>query len=157
MTKTERSPTGSGWWIFVLGEAAGVEWVMNERMMAFSRHMCTSAAKIREGDYAFIYQTKKLLRDTGRLTALARITSGVEERKVAISAGFNFACACSLEFVHTVEPSEGVALGPIVSKLSFVQRKDLWPHYLRRGLVKLPEGDGVFLANALGAPPKREG
>lgn len=141
----------NGWWIFVLGEASGVDWVMTEHAMAFSRQMCSSAAKIQVGDHAFVYQTKKLLGDAGRLTALARVTSTVRDTRVSIGGGFNFACACSLVFLHTVDPKEGVALGPLVQDLSFIVRKELWPHYLRRGLVKLPPDDGLLLARKLGA------
>lgn len=152
--RKKRPLAPESWWLFVLGERKGLEWVTTNSLMAFSRQMCSSASKIKLGDLAFIYQTKKLLGDVGKVTALVRVTSDVENERIGIEGGLNFACVCSLEFLATRSPNEGVALAPLVPELDFIRNKEQWPHYLRRGLVNPPGHDGQLLARRLGVSPR---
>jgi len=113
--------------------------------MAFTRHLCNRAAKIKAGDLAFIYQTKRLLGDVGRITALTEVKQDIVRETVKVGTGLYFACWCPLHFINVVEPKEGFPLAPLVPKLEFIRRKEFWPHYLRSGLVRIPGNDGQLL------------
>lgn len=141
------------WWLFVLGDQEGVDWVREENRMAFVTPVCRRAAKIEPGDRAFLYLTKKILKDVGRVTALVEITGPVTSEQLRVGSGLYFACWCPLKFLHQVESHNSVAIAPLVAELEFVRKKDQWSHYLRSAVVKLPAADGLLIENRLRAAP----
>lgn len=134
-------------WLFILGERAGLDWVLANERMAFSSALAASASKIQKGDQAFIYGTKKVLGGpVGRIVASAEVLDAATRERVSLVGGWNFGSWLPLSITLRVPEREGLPIRDHIQSLEFIRQKQHWAHYLRRGLVKLPTSDTRFLA-----------
>jgi len=145
-----------GGWVVVLAEAEGLRWVLERSRMAWTEASATRAARIRPGDRLVLYVARGAFhnptRDESRLVALAEVTTPVRRlpRPVQL-AGRTFVVGCDLRFEARLPERAGVPVRPLVPRLSFVRRKDVWGQYFRSGLVEVPARDFEVLAEAVRA------
>ncbi|HWO70271.1 MAG TPA: hypothetical protein VNP94_05895, partial [Actinomycetota bacterium] len=66
-------------------------------------------------------------------------------------AGRTFVVGCDLRFEARLPERGGVPVRPLVPRLSFVRRKDVWGQYFRSGLVEVPASDFEVLVEAVRA------
>lgn len=143
-------------WLIVFGEIEGFRWVVQHGRMAFTERTCPRAARIRKGDELVLYVGRGAFhdptRDRSQLAGWATATSGVEPlpRPLAL-AGREFVCACDLRIRKVLPERQGVPIAPLIPRLDFIRRKDVWGQYLRNGLVELPPNDLEVLRSALDA------
>lgn len=141
-----------GAWLFVLGDPAGIEWVLAHERMAFTSVLCTRARRMEPGDLALIYATKTAYkggRGYSRIIAVAEVTGPAHllGEPLAIGAGW-YDCVVPLRIAAQADPLTGVPFAPLVDQLDFIKQKKFWSHYVRAGLVSVPAADGQLLARA---------
>jgi hypothetical protein len=143
-----------GGWVVVLAEAEGLRWVLQRSRMAWTEASARRAEQIRPGDRLVLYVARGAFhnptRDESQLIGLAEVTSPVRRlpRPVRI-AGRSFVCGCDLRLEIVLPERRGAPVRPLVPKLSFVRRKEVWGQYFRSGLIRVPPGDLAVLETAV--------
>lgn len=156
---------GAQGWVVVLAEAEGLRWVLEHSRMAWTEASSRRASRVRPGDRLVLYVARGAFhnptRDESQLLGLAEVLSPVRRfRKPVEIAGRRFVCGCDLRLEVVLPEREGVPVRPLVNRLSFVKRKDVWGQYFRSGLVQVPAADLRVLERAIRqeagrAPPER--
>ncbi len=141
-------------WVAVLAEAEGLRWVLERSRMAWTEASARRAAQIRPGDALVLYVARGAFhnptRDESRLVALAEVTTPVRRLRQPVElAGRTFVVGCDLRFEARLPERGGVPVRPLVPRLSFVRRKEVWGQYFRSGLVRVPPEDLEVLARAV--------
>jgi hypothetical protein len=140
-------------------EIEGLRWVVEHEQMAFSPGLSRRAAKVQPGDELILYVTRGAFhnptRDRSQLAGTAKVTTPVQAlRRPVVIAGREFTSACGLKLGVLLPERAGVPIKPLVRRLGFVKRKDVWGGYVRGGLVMLPPADLRTLSLAIsGARP----
>lgn len=152
--KIKRTPSDASGWLIVLAEAEALRWVLRERRMAFSPGQCRRASGIQPGDELVLYVARGAFhnptRDQSHLAGLARVVTPVQSlRRPRIIAGRSFSCGCDLELYIVLPERQGVPVRPLVPRLRFIKRKEVWGHYFRGGLIRLSSRDFQLLRHAL--------
>jgi hypothetical protein len=142
-------------WLVAFGEIEGLRWVLEHERMAFSPGLSRRAAQIQPGDSLVLYVTRGAFhnptRDRSQIAGLATVMSPVSPlRKPVVIDGREFTMACDLKIDVVLAERQGVPVEPLVRRLSFVKKKDVWGGYFRSGLVQLPVGDFRTITRALG-------
>ncbi len=160
VTKAQPKPaaataTAQNGWLVVFSEIDGLRWVLKNRKMAFSAATCPRAARIEPGDEMILYVARGAFhnptRDRSQVIGLATVAGPVKRLRKPVSiAGRDFTCACPLEFGLVLPERHGVPVEPLVDRLSFIQRKEVWGQYLRSGLIRLSTQDLALLRNKIG-------
>ncbi len=145
---------GRSGWVVVLAEAEGLRWVLERSRMAWTEASARRASRIRPGDRIVLYVARGAFhnptRDESQLLGLAEVTSPVRRLPRPIElAGKTFVVGCDLRFETVLPERHGVPIRPLVGRLSFVKRKDVWGQYFRSGLVQVPVRDLQVLATAI--------
>ena len=133
-------------WLLAFAEIAGLRWVLERRRMAFSRGAASRAARIQVGDELILYLTRGAFhnptRDKSQLAGIAHVTSPIRQLKTPIEiAGRDFVATCGIDVDLLLPERRGVPFEPLVRRIQFIPRKDVWGQYLRGGLVELPPKD----------------
>lgn len=141
-------------YLLILGDRDAIVWVLREQRMAFPRTPRAEVAALAEGDRLYVYATRGAwrnpTRDRGRVIGTARVTSGVRAFDAPLEiAGRQFYSGCTLSVDSLVPYPGGVELQPLVAKLAAFPRPDAWSIYLRRSLLRLPDGDARLLDREL--------
>ena len=144
-----------GYWLVVLGEVEGLRWVLASKKMAFTAARRTLAARIEPGDRIVLYVGRGAYhnptRDRSQIIGLATAKTQVKDLRSRITiGGREFACACDLEIDVALPERQGTPIDPLVGRLSFVKRPEVWGQYFRSSLIPLGvhdsqasrEGDG---------------
>jgi hypothetical protein len=143
-----------GGWVVVLAEAEGLRWVLARSRMAWTEASARRAERIRPGDRLVLYVARGAFhnptRDESQLVGLAEVVGPVRRfpRPVRI-AGRSFVCGCDLRLEVVLPERRGVPVRPLVPRLSFVRREEVWGQYFRSGLVRVPPKDLQVLAEAV--------
>jgi hypothetical protein len=141
-------------WVVVLAEAEGLRWVLERGRMAWTEASWRRAAQVRPGDPVVLYVARGAFhnptRDESQLVGLAEVAGPVRRfpRSVRI-AGREFVCGCDFRIEVVLPERGGVPVRPLVPRLSFVRRKEVWGQYFRSGLVRVPPADLEVLAGAI--------
>jgi hypothetical protein len=143
-------------WLFVLGEADGLRWVIENKRMAFTQPRCRTAGQIRRGDDVILYVTRGAFhnptRDQPQMAALMRVRSGAVELRPPLElAGRTFRCQVGLTPVVVLPERKGVPVRPIVNRLQLVKRSEVWGQYFRSSLIELGSSDFDLLAATIRA------
>ncbi len=89
-------------------------------------------------------------RDRSQLAGLATVTTPVRTlRRPVQIAGRQFALACNLRIDVVLPERKGIPVAPLVSRLSFIKRKEVWGQYIPVGLIELPAHDLALLGEVL--------
>jgi len=144
----------SQFWLTVLGDAAGAHWVLETRRMAFSSGQAARALTIRPGDVLFLYTSRGAFnnptRDEAQLIGLSRILTPVARlRKPVVIADREFVIGCRLQIELALPLRGGVPFRPLVRRMQFIPRKDIWGAYMRPSLIRLGPRDAQVLREAL--------
>jgi hypothetical protein len=150
----------SRYWVLVLGEQEGVAWVLDQSRMAWTEATSARADRVRVGDMCVLYVTRGAYhnptRDEGQLIALARVSSRPSRlARPLVIAGKKFVTACDLRLTNLLPQREGVSVRPLVEKLSFVRRKDVWGQYFRSALIEVSSEDFEVMAEPVRAAASR--
>jgi hypothetical protein len=145
---------GSQGWLVVLAEAEGLRWVLEHSRMAWTEASARRASRIRPGDRMVLYVARGAFhnptRDESQLLGLAKVASPVRRfRRPVELAGRRFVCGCDLRLELVLPGRHGVPVRPLVERLSFVKRKEVWGQYFRSGLVQVPTQDLHVMATAI--------
>ncbi len=128
--------SGPQCWVVVLAEAEGLRWVLEHSRMAWTEASATRASRIRPGDRIVLYVGRGAFhnptRDESQLLGFAEVTSPVRRlpRPVELG-GRTFVVGCDLRLERVLPERHGVPIRPLVGRLSFVKRKDVWGQYCR--------------------------
>lgn len=146
--------TGETAWLVVLTEAKGLRWVLKNERMAFSHRLCNRARRIRVGDKLILYLTKAAFgapsRDRPQLQGVVRVTSGVQQLPETLDIlGLELTCACDIEPETVFKERQGAPFDPLVAKMSFIKRPEIWGQYVRRGLVELSAADAKLIVASI--------
>ena len=141
--------------LLILGDRAGLGWVLENERMAFPSNRQTQLAHVRPDDTFLLYTTRGCFhnptRDRGRVIGTARVTSSVgplDDPVVINDREFGLGCDISVEFV--LPRGEGIVLADLVEKLVVFPKPHAWSAALRRPLLTLPGSDARLLTDALG-------
>lgn len=142
-------------WLVAFGEIQGLRWVLEHERMAFSPGLSRRAVRIQPGDSLVLYVTRGAFhnptRDRSQIVGIATVKSPVTQLRKPVAIGEReFTSACDLETDMLLPERQGLPVEPLVARLSFVKRKEVWGGYFRSGLVELPDRDFRTLARALG-------
>jgi hypothetical protein len=133
-------------WLIVLADRLGLEWVLEHRQMAFPPSVCPNARRIRAGDGFLVYGAAPLGK---KLLGAGRFSSGSRPLSPSIRLKFReLACVVDLDFDRILSPEEGLPFKPLVPRLKFIGRPEVWGTYLRRAILPLPAGDAAVLTQA---------
>ncbi len=143
-----------GYWLVVLGEVEGLRWVLKNQRMAFAAARRALASRIEPGDRMVLYVGRGAYhnptRDRSQIIGLATVRTAVKDLRAPIEiAGREFVCACALQIEVALPERRGVPLEPLIGKLSFVKRPEVWGQYFRSSLSPLSERDFRVLWKAL--------
>jgi predicted RNA-binding protein len=122
--------------------------------MAWTEASARRAEQIRPGDRLVLYVARGAFhnptRDESQLVGLAEAVGPVRRfpRPVRI-AGRSFVCGCDLRLEIVLPERRRVPVRPLVPRLSFVRREEVWGQYFRSGLVRVPPQDLEVLAEAV--------
>jgi hypothetical protein len=141
-------------WVLVLSEQEGVAWVLDHSRMAWTEASSGRADRVRVGDMCVLYVTRGAYhnptRDEGQLVALARVSSRPSRlARLVVIADKTFVTGCDLRLTNLLPQREGVSIRPLVEKLSFVKRKDIWGQYFRSALIEVSPEDFEVMAQAV--------
>jgi hypothetical protein len=141
-------------WVAVLSEAEGLRWVLKNSRMAFSAGSATKAAKVQPGDGIVLYVARSTFhnptRDESQLGGVGIVSSAVRPLRNHVElAGREFVCACDLDLEVVLPERAGVPVRPLINRLGFVRRKEVWGQYFRSGLIEVPRRDFALMAKAL--------
>lgn len=140
-------------WIWVLGDIAGLRWVIEHDTMAFAGRSQSRASTIRPGNRAVLYVTRGAFgnpaSDQARLAGLVEVTSKphfggpviIAEREFDLFLGFNP--------IALLPERQGPAVRDLVDRLELVRRPGVWGQYFRSSPIKLSEADFGVLVEAV--------
>lgn len=140
-------------WLFVLGESEAVEWVVQNRVMAFRDGIRTN--ELRPKDRFVVYVSRGAFhnptRDEAQVVASGIVTSQVESKPVTV-CGERFKQSVRIRFDGIpLKARHGVPFVPCVPKLRFIRKKESWGCYVRRSLIRIEDRDYELLADAIAA------
>lgn len=134
-------------YLLILGDRAGLAWVLTHQQMAFRGGAQSSGADaLNAGDELLIYTTRGCFnnptRDVGRVAGLAVVAEETRtlDRPVAIGRR-EFSRACRFELRSLAPRGTGVALNEQVDSLEVFPDPASWSAWLRRPLLALPTAD----------------
>lgn len=141
-------------YLLVIGDAAGLAWVLTGQRMAFPALRRSEAMALEVGDELLIYTTRgcfhSFTRDVGRVMGLATVTTRVRDlNKPAVIGGRSYTSGCSLAIQGVAALREGVGLSPLTTGLHVFPDAKTWGTQLRRPLVPLDEHDAKMLKRYL--------
>lgn len=148
--KREARPT----YLLILGERAGLAWVLENRRMAFTESRVSQASRLAVGDRLFPYTTRGCFhnptRDRGRVIGEAMVAGNLRKRRrPLVIGGREFTHECEITLESLAPLGEGVELAALVPQLEAFRDVPLWSFKLRQPLVRLPDGDASLIANEL--------
>lgn len=140
--------------LVVLGDQAGVSWVLEHRIMALERHRARMARPLSAGTELLLYVTRGAFnnpgRDKGRVIGAARVTNPpgslahpVTIRGRCFEVGFDF------ELASLTPRGRGVDLASFVGQLDAFPIKHAWSTQLRKPLLAMPDHDAALLRREL--------
>jgi hypothetical protein len=141
--------------LLILGERAGLAWVLTREQMAFAQHRRAEAGQVSVGDEFLLYTTRACFhnptRDRGRVIGRAHVESSVTplEKTVTIG-GRDFELSCSIRLDQLLPRGEGVILSELVSELVVFPNPNAWSALLRRPVLTLPQPDVDLVVERLG-------
>ena len=143
-----------GYWLVVLGEVDGLRWVMANRRMAFTAVRQSLATKIQLGDRLIVYVGRGAYhnptRDRSQIIGVATVRTRVRGLRMPLKiGGREFVCDCGLKIDIALPERNGVPIQPLIRKLSFVKRPEVWGQYFRSSLAPLSTSDFRLLENAV--------
>lgn len=141
--------------LLILGERAGVAWVLTHEQMAFARHRRAEAGQVSVGDRFLLYTTRGCFhnptRDRGRVIGHAYVTSSVTPLGEPVTiAGRDFELSCSIRVDQLLPRGEGVILSELVPELAVFPNPNAWSARLRRPVLTLPQPDVDLIVGRLG-------
>jgi hypothetical protein len=131
-----------------------LRWVLKNNRMAFSPGTCRRAARIQKGDPVVLYVGRGAYhnptRDRSQIIGVGTVESAIRPlaRPIEI-AGREFTCACDLSLALIFPERDGVPVEPLVPRLTFIPRKEIWGQYLRTGLVEISAADVRTISSAM--------
>jgi hypothetical protein len=144
--------------IVVIGEAAALRWVLENRRMAFPEARRRVARSLRDSDLLFLYTTRGAFHNPtghrGRIIGVAHPASAVRDLDPPIVlAGRSFATGCALKIISLAPFGLGVELAPIVPELRTFPKPRAWSASMRRALVPVAQEDVGRLRSLTSALP----
>ena len=141
-------------WLVAFAEIAGLRWVLDQERMAFTSRAAARARRIDVGDGLVLYVTRGAFhnptRDRSQIAGLATVATPVRRLAPPVEIGGRaFAGGCDIGVEIVLPERQGIAFEPLISKLTFIRRKDVWGQYLRAGLVALPPSDFQVIRGAI--------
>jgi hypothetical protein len=138
-------------YLVILGDSAGLVWVLRNQQMAFTEKRAHLATAI-EGDVLLLYATRGCFgnptRDRGRVVGLGRTTSALRRKRSGISdRTFDFVQDFALKGVCA--RGEGVELATRVAKMRSFPDAKTWSAHLRKPLLRLDSRDAGELRSEL--------
>lgn len=138
-------------WLFVLGDRSALEWVLENRTMAFRDHI--RATGIAKGDRFAMYVTRGAFRnptrDRAQVIAVGTVAGPLSTEPVVI-ADEEFRQSVRIEFDEPpLQPRQGADFAELVPDLQFIRKKATWQAYVRKALAPIPEGDVDVLSKAI--------
>lgn len=141
-------------WLSVIGDVEGLRWVIRHDRMAWTVASNRRAASLAPGDGLIIYMSRNAFhnptRDESQLAAVATVLGTTKPlRKRLAFAGREFVATTDVRFEWCLPEREGVAVKPLVPRLSFVRKPHAWGQYFRSGLMEIPARDFSILETVL--------
>lgn len=141
----------SATYLLVLGDRAGLAWVLKHERMAFPDYRRAETRALKVGDRLLLYTTRGCFRnpgrDRGRVIGEAIVTSELTflDQPVVIS-GRTYPVGCNIAVKGLAALREGVVLRDLVPDLDAFPDKGTWAIRLRRPLVSLSAHDADLLS-----------
>jgi len=143
-------------WLVLVSSHAGLEWVLGKGRLAFPATQTKKALSMSGGDAFVLYVARGAFnnptRDRAQVVAHGALLDQPTAFKKPIHVGEReFASGCRVTFRAKLLPRQGVPFVPLVPRMSFIRRKDVWSVYVRTSLVLLPASDLRILVKAIDA------
>lgn len=139
------------YWMFVFGDSRALQWVIDNKRMAFRQHVRTD--EVSAGHRFVVYTSRGAYgnptKDDAQVLGIGSITSAVGEGDVAIGNEV-FSKSCKVEMEVVLPLRSGIKFRPLIPRLAFVKGSERrWPSAVHRTLVKLPPQDFDVIAAAI--------
>src|SRR5262245_53729105 len=110
--------------------------------MAFTAARCTLAQEIEGGDRLVLYVGRGAYhnpkRDESQVVGMPTVRSGLKDCTSSVQIGERqFFCTCPLTLDAVLPERQGLPIRPLVPRLSFIKRPEVWGQYVRSSLVPL--------------------
>lgn len=142
------------YWLSVIGDVEGLRWVLRHGRMAWTVASSRRAALLTPGDSLVVYVSRNAFhnptRDASQLAAVATILTATKQLKRPMAlAGRKFIATTDVQLDLRLPEREGVAVKPLVPRLGFVRRPEVWGMYFRSGLIEISGADFLILKDAI--------
>lgn len=141
------------YWLWVFGDVAGLQWVLEHSEMAFTEHQALRASQAQTGDQVVLFVTRGAFRnptrDTSRLAGLVEVSGSLRKRKPVQLGEREFRRVIPFKPIHLFEERTGPAVSPLVEQLERVKNPKAWGQYFRQSPIQLSEHDYKIFDRAI--------